>query len=379
MLIRKRQLAAKVEAVEGTAETLAAADAKLLVYSPKVTHDVEFFTRNPVRSSFSGMGKIAGRRPAGLNFSMELRGSGVKTTDAEWVKLLKACGFESNVLKSINIGAITNGPFQHGETITGGTSAGKGRVIINTATGATKVYYVIISGVLQTGETITGGTSGATATTSGAPVTEGQEYRPISAAVSSLTMGCYEDGVLKLIKGARGSVKFNFKSGQPVMLDFTFQGVEAGITDVALLSGISHETTKPPALLSAALVLDAYAARIGELNIDVNNALSSRDDINDPRGLLSFQITDRNISGSLNPEMVTVATYDFYSKFVGNTEIAIALSLGATTGNMFKFFAPKMQLTKIDDEDRDGMQLAKCSFDLNGTVNGDDEFSFIQL
>jgi len=379
MLIRKRQLAAKVEAAEGTAETLAAADAKLLVYSPKVTHDVEFFTRNPVRSSFSGMGKVAGRRPAGLTFSMELRGSGTKTTDAEWVKLLKACGFESNVLKSNAIGAITSGPFQHGETITGGTSSGKGRVIINTATGATKVYYVVISGTIQSGEVITGGTSGASATTSGAAVTEGQEYRPISTTVSSLTMGCYEDGVLKLIKGARGSVKFNFKSGQPVMLDFTFQGVEAGITDVALLSGITHETTKPPALLSAALALDTYAARIGEMNIDVNNTLSSRDDINDPRGLLSFQITDRNISGSLNPEMVTVAAYDFYSKFVGNTEIAIAISLGATTGNMFKFFAPKMQLTKVDDEDRDGMQLAKCSFDLNGSVNGDDEFSFIQL
>ncbi len=31
MLTRKRQLAAKIEAVEGTAETLAAADARLLV------------------------------------------------------------------------------------------------------------------------------------------------------------------------------------------------------------------------------------------------------------------------------------------------------------------------------------------------------------
>jgi hypothetical protein len=342
MLVRKRQLAAKIEAVEGTAEALTAAEAKFLVYNPKVAHEIEMFTRDPVRSSFSGMGKIAGKRPAGLSFRLELRGSGTKTTDPAWITLLKGCGFESNVLKSIAIGAITGGPFQHGETITGGTSAG-------------------------------------TATTSGAAVTEGQEYRPISSGVSSLTLGCYEDGVLKLIKGARGNVKFGFKSGEPVMLDFSFQGVEAGITDVALLTAIAHETQKPPSLLSASLLLDAYAARIGDMNISVNNTLAARDDINDSRGLLSFQITDRNISGELNPEMVTVATYDFYTKFFGSTDITLALNAGATTGNMFKFYSPRLQITKINDEDREGLQLAKCSFDLNGSVNGEDEFSFVQL
>lgn len=379
MLIRKRQLAAKIESVEGTAESLTATEAKFLAYNPKVSHDIEMFTRAPVSSSFSAMGKIAGKRPAGISFRLELRGSGVKTTDPVWITLLKGCGFESNVLKSIAIGAITGGPFQHGETITGGTSAGKGRVIFNTATGATKVYYVVISGTLQSGETLTGGTSGATATSSGSPVTEGQEYRPISTGVSSLTLGCYEDGVLKLIRGARGNVKFNFKTGEPVMLDFNFQGVEAGITDTALLTGIAHETAKPPSLLSATLLLDAYAARIGELNIDVNNTLAARDDINDSRGLLSFQITNRNLSGSFNPEMVTVATYDFYTKFFGNTDIALALNAGAASGNMFKFYSPRLQITKIDDEEREGLQLAKCSFDLNGSVSGDDEFSFVQL
>jgi len=379
MLIRKRQLAAKIETAEGIAEALTAAEAKFLVYNPKVSHNTEMFTRDPVRSSFSGMGKIAGKRPADLSFRLELRGSGTKTIDPAWITLLKGCGFESNVLKSIAIGAITGGPFQHGEIITGGTSAGKGRVIFNTATGATKVYYVIVSGTLQTGEVLTGDTSAASATTSGAPVTEGQEYRPISSGVSSLTLGCYEDGVLKMIKGARGNVKFGFKSGEPVMLDFTFQGVEAGITDVALLAAIAHETQKPPSLLSATLLLDAYAARIGEMNIDVNNVLSARDDLNDSRGILSFQITNRNISGGLNPEMVSVATYDFYSKFFGNTEITLALTAGAATGNMFKFYAPRLQLTKVDDEDKNGLQVAKCAFELNGSAAGEDEFSFCQL
>ncbi|MCX5711767.1 MAG: phage tail tube protein [Candidatus Omnitrophica bacterium] len=380
MLKRKRQVAAKLESIEGVAETLAAADAKILAYDPKVSHDPEIFTRDPVRSSLSQVGKIIGKRPASLAFKLELRGSGTKTTDPEWIKLIQACGFASSALKSIAIGAIASGPFQHGEIITGGTSHASGRVVFNTVNGDAKIYYVSIStGELASGEVLTGSKSAATATTSGTPVSEGKEYRPVSSDASSLTMGSYEDGVLKTIKGARGTVKFNFKSGQPVMMDFNFQGVEAGIADTALLASISHESQKPPALLSASLLLDAYAARIGEMNIDINNNLASRDDINDSRSILSFLITGKTISGSLNPEMVTAATYDFYTKYFANTEAILSFIVGATTGNKFRFYAPRLQITKLEDDERDGIQLLKVSFDLNGSIDGEDDFCFVQL
>jgi len=52
MLIRKRQLAAKIEAVEGSAETLLAADAGILVnFSPKASYDPQMYQRDPVRAS----------------------------------------------------------------------------------------------------------------------------------------------------------------------------------------------------------------------------------------------------------------------------------------------------------------------------------------
>ena len=87
MLTRKRQLAAKIEAVEGTAETLAAADAKLLVYDPKVSFDVAMFERNPARPSFSNIGKTPGKRTGGISYRLELRGSGTAATVPEWGKL----------------------------------------------------------------------------------------------------------------------------------------------------------------------------------------------------------------------------------------------------------------------------------------------------
>ena len=380
MLTSKRQLAAKIEAVEGTAETLAAADARLLVYNPKVSFDIAMFERNPARQTFSNIGKIPGKRPAGLSFRLELRGSGAAAIVPEWGKLLQACGFGINTLKSMNIGAVTNGPFQHGETITGGTSVAKGRVVINTANGATAILFVTISGTFVSGEVINGGASTATATTSSVPSTVGNEFKQISDSIPSLTQGCYEDGLRKLLKGCRGKVKLGFKSGEPVLLDFDFQGVEAGVADTAFLSNVTYETTKPPAFLSALFSVDAYSAKVGEMDIDFGSILAERDDINDQRGILSFAVTGRNVAGSFNPEMVLSAAYDFHAKWFSGAEMVVDFTVGSVAGNKFRFYIPRAQYTKVEDEDRDGLQIAKSTFNINGSLlYVDDELSILAL
>ena len=49
MLTKRRQIAAKIESVEGTAETLAAADATLLVFNPSVGLPFEMAERAPAK------------------------------------------------------------------------------------------------------------------------------------------------------------------------------------------------------------------------------------------------------------------------------------------------------------------------------------------
>jgi hypothetical protein len=384
MLTKKRQLAAKIESIEGTAESPAAADAKLLAYNPKATRDPQVFDRNPVNDSFSKVGKLIGSLPMGLTFGLEMKGSGTATTEPQFGKLLKGCGFNINTFKSISIGAITNGPFQHGETITGGTSNATGRVLINTSTATTTLYFVLITGTFQNAEVITGGTSGATATTSSTASDVGKAIESVSlyssGVLPSLTFGNYEDGVRKLMKGARGNVKFPFKMGEPTVLDCDFKGVEQAIADVALLTGITFESTKPPVLLAASFTIDSYAARVSELNIDMGNVLSPRDDVNDAKGILSYLLTDRNPTGSFKTEMVPVATYDYHGKLLANTEVALDFTLGSTTGNKFRFYAPKLQYTKIDDDDASGRHLITVSFCLNGVLGlKDSEFAILCL
>jgi len=198
LLMKKTQFAGKIEASEGVAESLAAADAKVLAYLEDISLDYQFFERNPSFSSLTKMGSRIGTKPCTLPAKVELKGSGTATTDPEWVKYIKACGTRVNTLKTITIGAITGGPFQHGETITGGTSGATGRVIVTTLTGTTTLYFVVLSGTFQNGETLTGGTSAATATTGSTSSSIGLVIEPISYysnSIQSLTLAEYEAGI----------------------------------------------------------------------------------------------------------------------------------------------------------------------------------------
>ncbi|MFA5156437.1 MAG: phage tail tube protein [Candidatus Omnitrophota bacterium] len=379
-LSRIRQLVARPEAQEGVAENLASSDAGFLVdYVPKVSFEPEMYQRDPVRESLTKLGKITGKRPAGFDFSIKLRGWGIGFMPRE-TPLLLACGHQVNTLKKISIGAVTGGPFKHGETITGGTSSAQGRVVIDTPNGITTLYYVSISGVFQSGEDVGGETSGASAQTSSAPLNAGYEIKPLSRNAPSLTMASYEDGLRKLLRGCRGSVKFNMKLGQPLTMDFKFMGVEAGVIDATMLSGIDYGTTVEPVILGAGFSVAGVSLNVGSIDIDIANKLSPRDKIDDPSGILSYMITDRQPAGNMDPEMLSVAEHDFHGSWLNNAKLPFDFSYGTAEGNKFRFYCPAIQYTKVEDADKEGIQIAQVAFDLTGSFSpGDDEYCILCL
>ena len=116
------------------------------------------------------------------------------------------------------------------------------------------------------------------------------------------------------------------------------------------------------------------------MDIDFGSILAERDDINDQRGILSFAVTGRNVAGSFNPEMVLSAAYDFHAKWFSGAEMVVDFTVGSVAGNKFMFYIPRAQYTKVEDEDRDGLQIAKSTFNLNGSLlYVDDELSILAL
>jgi hypothetical protein len=110
-------------------------------------------------------------------------------------------------------------------------------------------------------------------------------------------------------------------------------------------------------------------------SIDLGNKLNQRDDMNSPTGIKSFDITDGDTRGKFDPEMTTVAAYDYYGKWKGG--LAGTLSVGAfgpAQYNKVKLAGPKMVTTKCQEGDRNGTEIVNVDFQL-AMNSGDDEFS----
>ena len=201
-------------------------------------------------------------------------------------------------------------------------------------------------------------------------------YLPKSTAIPSNTIAFYMDGVIKTIWGARGSVVLNLNVGQPGMLTFHFEGADFSVVDGALIGG-TPSAIQPPVLLSSSFTVDSYAALIEAMDIDMQNVLAMRPDINKPSGNLSAAITARRPVGSMEIEEPKVGTYDIDGKRRSANQGALTLTLGATAGNIVDIDAPKLAWSDLTGADKDGIRALGTTFELNQNT-GDDELQ-IQL
>jgi hypothetical protein len=102
LIAQRAALAAKQETVEGTPETLAAADV-ILVYEPTFDDPTDIHERNPIRPTLSQMNQVAGRRYGRLTFKVDLKGSGTAGTAPEWGKLLKFCKMSETIVPATSV------------------------------------------------------------------------------------------------------------------------------------------------------------------------------------------------------------------------------------------------------------------------------------
>ncbi len=303
MLSNRVVMAGKVEATEGVAEVLTAAEA-FLVANPVFTPKPENTDRTLVSSSLSQFASIPGSRSATLGFDVELKGSGVTGTPPEWGELMKACGCD--------------------EVIVAGTSV---------------------------------------------------TYAPASDQIPSITLAMYMDGIVKKAWGGRGDVSWKLEAGKPAALSFLFTLADFSVADAALLTGMAYDATIPPAFLGATFTVDAYAAIVQSLQFKMGNTVTLRKDINASSGYQSARIsTIRKGALSIDPEMVTVATYDFFGKMRSGAEGALTAVLGATPGNIVTITAPKVQYHDLAEANRGGIATLGINCQLNRNA-GDDEWS----
>ncbi|MBW2559971.1 MAG: hypothetical protein JRE40_03835 [Deltaproteobacteria bacterium] len=97
MLTKKCQIAAGIEAVEGMAEVLEAADV-FFAFNPSFTPEIEMHARNPVRSVLSPYPSVPGARSAKMSFDVELVGAAAAGDAVHYSDILQACGVDETLV-----------------------------------------------------------------------------------------------------------------------------------------------------------------------------------------------------------------------------------------------------------------------------------------
>jgi hypothetical protein len=202
-------------------------------------------------------------------------------------------------------------------------------------------------------------------------------YKPASSSISSMTVALYQDGTIKRIWGARGTVKITWEAGKPPIARFDFTGADFEIVDGGLLSGVTYSPIIAPACLSSTFLVDSYAALISKVEFDMQNTLAKRIDMSSSSGIKSIAITGRNSKGTFDPEDVLIGTYDIFGKWkTPGTLGQMSFNATGAAGNIITTTMPKVRHKTVKPADRDGQNINNVEFEPTLSA-GDDEISIV--
>jgi hypothetical protein len=307
MLIKKTTVFVKTETTQGSAATMAETDA-LLVENFEDAMVPEAFQRPYYGSSLDSRTAMIGKKYWTVKFRSEIKGGGTRgTAFAPLGACLQASG------------------------------------LVETATGGVSVVYAPTSAAASA-----------------------NFYGPGKAC----TIEWYRDGLKHVAAGCLCKKAKKFEAGKVCYFEFDFMGVHSAVTDASTPTA-TYVSTLPPLGVSAAFSLQTYSAIINALSIEDGNEIALRPSMSAATGILGFMITGRAPKGTVDPEMVLVATHDFWGKIASSAEGAMSLSLGSVSGNIIAFSWPKVQYMGLKYAERNGILVAQLDLQLNRS-SGDD-------
>ena len=192
-------------------------------------------------------------------------------------------------------------------------------------------------------------------------------FRPSSSvpstSVKTLTIGVYEDGLFKSIKGASGNMKLNCEAGKMVTAEFEFSGIWVPPTDVALIAP-TYPTVAPLRYARGVTTFNSVALNCQSVSLDLGNTVTYREssEASNDSGFISTVITNRRPIVTVNPEAKLVATRDDYGQFLASTEAALVFEIGGPSTSKIVFTAPKASMETIAEGDRNMLQTNDITF-----------------
>jgi hypothetical protein len=171
------------------------------------------------------------------------------------------------------------------------------------------------------------------------------QYSPVSSLFESCAIYFNSDGVNHILLGARGTFTMNVRPGQIPRFTFTMTGLLGTVADVALPTVDVTEFIKPVPVNKANTTVTLHGltsaqAGVEGFTLDMGNQIEPRMLI----GSESIEQVDRQITGSVIMEAVSLATKNWQSIARAHTIGALAAQQGTVAGNIVMFGAAGVQV-----------------------------------
>lgn len=371
-LTRRTVILAKLETAYGQDAEPAGADAILCNSGVEVKPQGDMLERDVLRDTLSPSVSGIGGKIIDFDFSVELKGGGLLATVVqapEYDAVLQACGMLLEEIVELTLSDIPTG-LVTGGTVTDDTSSATGTVayISGLVVGLKDVTGVFaINHEVNTGD----------ATISANPATV-LSYTPVSDPdlVESVTMMFFKDGVLHKALGCRGTFELSAANGKYGSLKFTMHGLWTDPADQAAPTP-QVLSLLPPVCVGMGLLVGTYTpVGISALSLTLGAEVVKRPDLNAADGIAGLVIKSRKPTGSLDPEVDTLAHFNPWTAWKNSATALLTARIGQSSGNSVVLLAPKVQYSDVKYGDRDNVAIYNlgyaCTIDA-----GDDEFRLI--
>ena len=249
-------------------------------------------------------------------------------------------------IESVVTGAVSGGPFVHGELVTAagaGESGARGQIWapdgVSIAASPITIERWLGSPAFLSGDVLTGATSGATATASA---------NGTALEVPSLTMEQQLPGVGRSLVGARGAWSTTLENGAAAGLTFNFLGKHPQPYEAVPFSGApASRNARPPKVTGSQVLFDgSHTPCFSSFTLGNEGTPTLRECLPEAEGFESALITARQIRGSIDPEAISEGLYPLLGRAWDKTPFVFEMIVGqvaAQDGNAFVLRMPRAQ------------------------------------
>lgn len=214
------------------------------------------------------------------------------------------------------------------------------------------------------------------------------DYTPISTAFPSATIYWYDDGVLHVARGCRGTAQVNMRVGERPVMSMRFTGIYATPT-AASNPSVTLTAWKTPQVVTDANTQDTtfggtHNASVAPaitggtsypsqgIELDIGNSVNFTPLL----GGETVDITQRTVTGRITLDLTAAQEVTLIGAVEGGTLQSLGLIHGTVANQKVMLWMPSVQLTNAQKADLNGKRLV--SFDLRVLPSsGNDELRIV--